>query len=158
MAEVSGRWVRQMQRATSEFRNRVIDDIKQLVTDSGRADLQPCCSECSDRRNRRGNLKNSIEIDYQEGGLRAVISVGADYAVYVEYGTGIYAEEGGGRQTPWVYYDTKLNRWVVTRGMRAQPFWNPAVDEGMRYFASQMLIERSCHHAICPVAVAGCSI
>ncbi|UTQ10089.1 hypothetical protein NMK97_03340 [Bacillus amyloliquefaciens] len=77
-------------------------------------------------------------MDYQEGGLRAVISVGADYAVYVEYGTGIYAEEGGGRQTPWVYYDTKLNRWVVTRGMRAQPFWNPAVDEGMRYFASQM--------------------
>ena len=34
MAEVSGRWVRQMQRATSEFRNRVIDDIKQLVTDT----------------------------------------------------------------------------------------------------------------------------
>ncbi|ASF54196.1 HK97 gp10 family phage protein [Bacillus velezensis] len=138
MAEVSGRWVRQMQRATSEFGNRVIDDIKQLVTDTAELIYSHAVLNAPTAAIDGGNLKNSIEIDYQEGGLRAVISVGADYAVYVEYGTGIYAEEGGGRQTPWVYYDTKLNRWVVTRGMRAQPFWNPAVDEGMRYFASQM--------------------
>ncbi|MBU8787138.1 MULTISPECIES: HK97-gp10 family putative phage morphogenesis protein [Bacillus] len=138
MAEVSGRWVRQMRRATDEFRNRVIDDVKQIVTDTAELIYSHAVLNAPTAMIDGGNLKNSIEIDYKDGGLTAVISVGASYAIYVEYGTGIYAEDGNGRKTPWVYYDTKLNQWVFTRGMRAQPFWNPAVDEGMRYFVSQM--------------------
>ncbi|MCZ4246330.1 hypothetical protein O2313_02085 [Bacillus amyloliquefaciens] len=77
MAEVSGRWVRQMQRATSEFRNRVIDDIKQLVTDTAELIYSHAVLNAPTAAIDGGNLKNSIEIDYQEGGLRAVISVGA---------------------------------------------------------------------------------
>ncbi|ULV88964.1 HK97 gp10 family phage protein [Staphylococcus aureus] len=36
-----------------------------------------------------GYLKESIDFMYKDGGLTGVISVGADYAIYVEYGTGI---------------------------------------------------------------------
>lgn len=138
MARVSGRWVRQMRRATEEFRNNVIEEAKRIVTDTAELIYSNAVLNAPTSMIDGGNLKNSIEVDYRYGGLTAVISVGADYAIYVEYGTGIYAEDGGGRQTPWVYYDTKLNRWVMTRGMRAQPFWNPSIEEGMRYFASQM--------------------
>ncbi|MDA7028457.1 HK97 gp10 family phage protein [Bacillus sp. CLL-7-23] len=138
MAEVSGRWVRQMRRATNELSNHVIEEAKRLVTETAELIYSYAVLNAPTAMIDGGNLKNSIEIDYKDGGLKAVISVGASYSVYVEYGTGIYAEDGNGRKTPWVYYDNKLNRWVVTRGMRAQPFWNPAVDKGMRYFASQM--------------------
>lgn len=36
-----------------------------------------------------GFLEESIDFKYFDGGLSSVISVGADYAIYVEYGTGI---------------------------------------------------------------------
>ena len=42
-----------------------------------------------------------------------------------ELGTGIYAEGGGGRPTPWVYQDAKGN-WHYTRGNKAKPFLKPA--------------------------------
>lgn len=38
------------------------------------------------------------------------------YAPYVEYGTGIYAVNGKGRQEPWKY-ETPDGRWVTTKGM-----------------------------------------
>ena len=44
----------------------------------------------------------------------------------MELGTGIYAEGGGGRPTPWVYQDAKGD-WNMTHGQRAQPFLKPAV-------------------------------
>ena len=51
------------------------------------------------------------------------------YAPYLEYGTGIYAEGGKGRKTPWVYFSNKLGHFVTTSGMRAQPFIRPTVAE-----------------------------
>lgn len=41
---------------------------------------------------------------YKDGGLTGIISVGAEYAIYVEYGTGIYATGPGGSRakTPLV--------------------------------------------------------
>lgn len=43
-----------------------------------------------------GFLKESIDFMYKDGGLTGIISVGAEYAIYVEYGTGIYATGPGG--------------------------------------------------------------
>ena len=43
-----------------------------------------------------GFLKESIDFKFTNGGLTGVINVGADYAIYVEYGTGIYATGPGG--------------------------------------------------------------
>jgi HK97 gp10 family phage protein len=50
------------------------------------------------------------------------------YAVYNEFGTGIYAESGAGRKTPWVYRDRNGN-FHRTEGMRAQPFVRPTARE-----------------------------
>jgi HK97 gp10 family phage protein len=50
------------------------------------------------------------------------------YAVYLEYGTGIYATSGQGRQSPWKYKN-RLGQWVTTEGMRPQPFIAPSVED-----------------------------
>lgn len=73
-----------------------------------------------------GNLRNSITHTVDEGEPAAIIGTNNSYAAYVELGTGIYAEGGGGRPTPWVYQDEKGN-WHYTRGNKAHPFLKPAL-------------------------------
>ncbi|ASC50402.1 HK97-gp10 family putative phage morphogenesis protein [Staphylococcus aureus] len=83
-----------------------------------------------------GFLKESIDYKFTDGGLSSVISVGADYAIYVEYGTGIYATGPGGsraKKIPWFYEDAD-GEWQMTYGQVAQPFWNPAIDAGRQTF------------------------
>lgn len=75
-----------------------------------------------------GNLRNSITHVVDEQEPAAIIGTDSEYGGYVELGTGIYAEGGGGRPTPWVYQDTNGN-WHYTRGNKAQPFLKPAVAE-----------------------------
>ena len=50
-----------------------------------------------------------------------------DYAPYLEYGTGIFAEAGNGRQGGWRYKDAKGN-WHFTMGMKPQPFIRPSIE------------------------------
>lgn len=75
-----------------------------------------------------GNLRNSITHVVDEQEPAAIIGSNNSYAAYVELGTGIYAEGGGGRPTPWVYQDAEGN-WHYTHGQRPQPFLKPAVAE-----------------------------
>lgn len=80
-----------------------------------------------------GNLRNSIThvVDKEEPAV--YIGTNSEYGPYVELGTGIYAEGGGGRPTPWVYKDAKGN-WHYTRGNKAQPFLKPAAaDHAIQY-------------------------
>lgn len=80
-----------------------------------------------------GNLRNSITHVLDEQEPAAIIGTDNEYAAYVELGTGIYAEGGGGRPTPWVYQDAKGN-WHYTRGNKAQPFLKPAAaDHAIQY-------------------------
>lgn len=118
-----------------EFEKHVIKEVKRIVAETAEMIHAQAVALAPTGD---GNLKASIEVQYIRGGLTAIVRVGAGYAIYVEYGTGIYATEGNGRKTPWVYWSDKLNRWVYTRGMHAQPFWNPALDVGRRYFQSEM--------------------
>lgn len=76
-----------------------------------------------------GQLQNSIthQVAENENAVYIGVPVGpTSYGIYVELGTGKYAEGGGGRPTPWVYQDAKGN-WHWTRGNPAQPFLKPAV-------------------------------
>lgn len=80
-----------------------------------------------------GNLRNSITHAVDEAEPAAYIGTNSEYGPYVELGTGIYAEGGGGRPTPWVYQDAKGN-WHYTHGNKAQPFLKPAVaDHAAQY-------------------------
>lgn len=76
-----------------------------------------------------GQLRQSIESEIKEtnNGLIGYVGTNVEYAPYVEFGTGIYAVKGDGRQTPWVY-PTADGSFVYTQGNQPQPFLQPAVD------------------------------
>ena len=90
-------------------------------------DLAPVAKE------KGGTLRNSISHKVAEDEKTVYIGSNIKYAPYVELGTGIYAEGGGGRPTPWVYQDAKGN-WHWTRGNPAQPFLAPAVKDHLQTY------------------------
>ena len=53
---------------------------------------------------------------------------GVSYAEFLEYGTGIYNPESRRNGEPWRYKD-KHGVWHTTRGMKADPFIEPAVEK-----------------------------
>lgn len=71
-------------------------------------------------------LKNSITHQVNDDEMSVIVGTDVEYGGYQELGTGIYAEGGGGRPTPWVYQDEKGN-WHYTRGNKAHPFLKPAL-------------------------------
>jgi hypothetical protein len=76
-------------------------------------------------------LKGSIHPHVIEADADHVIDdVGAEveYAPYIEYGTGIYAESGQGRKGGWRYRDPHGN-WHFTMGGKPQPFVRPTALE-----------------------------
>jgi HK97 gp10 family phage protein len=84
-----------------------------------------------------GNMKNSVQTEaYVEDG-KPTCETGptADYAVYQEYGTGVYATNGNGRQTPWAYRDA-TGKFHRTIGARAQPFAEPGFQAARLRFNS----------------------
>lgn len=83
-----------------------------------------------------GYLRESTSVDFKDGGMTGVISIGSSYAIYVNYGTGIYATGPGGsraKKIPWSYKGSD-GKWYTTKGQAAQPFWEPAIDAGRSYF------------------------
>ena len=74
----------------------------------------------------KGDLARSItsKVENEEG----IIYTPLEYAPYVEYGTGLFAEEGGRANVPWCYQDDE-GEWHSTSGMKPQPFMRPALDE-----------------------------
>lgn len=77
-----------------------------------------------------GELRRSITSKVESRGNRVegVVFTPLEYAPYVEYGTGLFAEEGGRKDVPWVYKDDKGN-WHTTSGMKPQPYMRPALNE-----------------------------
>ena len=73
-----------------------------------------------------GALRNSItsKVENNEG----VVFTPLEYAPYVEFGTGLFAESGGRTDVPWNYQDDK-GEWHSTSGMKPQPFLRPALNE-----------------------------
>ena len=73
-----------------------------------------------------GALRRSITSKVD--GLEGVVYTPLEYAPYVEYGTGLFAEEGGRKDVPW-YYKNDEGEWVKTSGQKPQPFMRPALEE-----------------------------
>ena len=74
-----------------------------------------------------GNLRRSIDFEVEDDGREGVIFSNAEYAPYVEVGTGIHSSKGNGRKTPWRYEGS--HGWVTTSGNEPQPFLEPAAME-----------------------------
>lgn len=76
-----------------------------------------------------GELRRSITSKVENNGLEitGTIYTPLEYAPYIEYGTGLFAEKGG-RPTPWCYQDDK-GEWHTTSGQPPQPYMRPALNE-----------------------------
>ena len=73
-----------------------------------------------------GELRRSIASKVENG--EGIIYTPLEYAPYVEYGTGLFAEDGGRTDVPWHYQDDE-GEWHTTSGMQPQPFMRPALNE-----------------------------
>lgn len=77
-----------------------------------------------------GELRRSITSEVYEKGetLEGAVYTPLEYAPYIEYGTGLFAEKEGRKDVPWHYKDDK-GEWHSTSGQKPQPFLRPALDE-----------------------------
>ena len=73
-----------------------------------------------------GDLRRSITSKVD--GLVGIVYTPLEYAPYVEYGTGLFAENGGRQDVPWNYKDDEGN-WHSTTGMKPHPFMRQALNE-----------------------------
>jgi HK97 gp10 family phage protein len=118
-----------------------IDDLLDVITDIADAQelkqaLGKACAlvEGDAKKNApkgKGELRRSIESRVEQNGddLVGIVSTPLEYAPYVEFGTGLFAENGDGRQdVPWCYEDEK-GEWHSTRGQKPQPYLRPALHD-----------------------------
>lgn len=73
-----------------------------------------------------GRLRNSIT--HAVRGDDVYIGTNVEYGVWLELGTGIYASDGKGRQSPWGYYD-RDGKYHVTRGTKPRHMLKKAASE-----------------------------
>lgn len=73
-----------------------------------------------------GELRRSITSKVVDN--VGIVFTPLEYAPYVEYGTGLFAENGGRTDVPWSYQDDE-GKWHSTSGMHPQPYMRPALDE-----------------------------
>lgn len=77
-----------------------------------------------------GELRRSIEskIENNGEGVQGVIFSPLEYAPYIEYGTGLFAEKGGRADVPWFYVDDE-GKGHLTKGIHPHPYMRPALNE-----------------------------
>lgn len=80
-----------------------------------------------------GNLRNSITHIVKDD--TCYVGTNNEYAIYNELGTGVYAEGGKGRKTPWMYRDDQGNVHI-TRGMKPLHFLKNAVMNNIKEYKS----------------------
>lgn len=73
-----------------------------------------------------GALRRSISSTVK--GLEGTVFTPLEYAPYVEYGTGLFAEKGGRKNVPW-YYKDEEGKWHITSGQHPHPYMRPALNE-----------------------------
>lgn len=74
------------------------------------------------KRNSRvdtGQTKNAWEMVVDENNFTVVVGNPMENAIWEEFGTGEYAVNGNGRQTPWKYKD-RHGKWHTTKGKKPQ--------------------------------------
>jgi HK97 gp10 family phage protein len=97
--------------------------------------LEKCCAKVERSAKQKapkdtGALRRSITSKIEREGNEMVgyVFTPLEYAPYVEYGTGLFAESGARKDVPWCYQDDK-GEWHSTSGQKPQPFMRPALTE-----------------------------
>lgn len=76
----------------------------------------------------KGNGELRRSITSKVVGNVGIVFTPLEYAPYVEFGTGLFAENVGRTDVPWCYKDDE-GEWHSTVGMKPQPFMRPALYE-----------------------------
>ena len=81
-----------------------------------------------------GELRRSIEskVERTTDSIVGTVYTALEYAPYVEFGTGLFAEKGGRKDVPWAYRDEKTGELIFTRGQKPQPYLRPAFNENRK--------------------------
>lgn len=74
----------------------------------------------------RASITSNVEV--KNNNITGFIGTAVFYAPFVEYGTGIYALDGNGRQTPWTYFDESFDVFIKTVGQHPQLFFQRAYE------------------------------
>lgn len=109
----------------------VLREFENIDTDNLENGLKKACAlveRSAKQKAPKGNgeLRRSItsKVEDKEG----IIFTPLEYAPYVEYGTGLFAENGGRTDVPWRYEDDR-GEWHITSGMHPRPYMRPALNE-----------------------------
>lgn len=125
---------------SAEIRFEGMEEVLAAIEDLGNIDgleelMGRCCAlveRSAKQKAPKGNgtLRNSItsKVEHQGEDIVGVVYTPLEYAPYVEFGTGLFAESGGRKDVPWVYKDDS-GEWHSTKGQHPQPFMRPALDE-----------------------------
>lgn len=127
-SEVMRQFEQSLQIALEAVGTEAESHAKQIISDTlvyGHTDLE-AVGEQDNSRVDTGRLRNNVV--HAVSKHDAYIGSNLEYAAYHELGTGIYASQPGGRQTPWVYYDRKGNAHR-TRGLYPIHFLKKAASE-----------------------------
>ena len=61
--------------------------------------------------------------------VRGSVGNSLEHAINHHQGTGIYAVNGNGRKTPWVYEDPKTGEKIYTRGSKPNPYLKDTIEQ-----------------------------
>ena len=112
--------------------DKVMDKLDGVAsTEKRKAALEKACAiveRSAKQKAPKGNGELRRSITSRIEGLEGIVYTPLEYAPYVEYGTGLFAEEMGRKDVPWNYQDDK-GEWHSTSGQHPHPFMRPALDE-----------------------------
>ena len=85
-----------------------------------------------------GSLRNSINYKVVENSVHVGTNITSGetnepYGLYVELGTGVYADNGQGRKSPWIWTD-KNGKKHWTKGIKPTHFLRNSISEHMEEY------------------------
>lgn len=103
---------------SDEYLTALADSLEPILEAIGQhAEGEAIETITKERRIDTGQYANSITHTYNMSEKAAYVGSNLEHAVWNEIGTGIYASEPGGRQTPWRYKGSD-GKWHTTSGMK----------------------------------------
>jgi hypothetical protein len=128
--------VRKMADTTIDLNNRIVVETTERLVAKVKARADAIGHAGYPRK-----MSETIHAEYPIGANGCVIGLiyGADWIIYVEYGTGTV----GGAESPskpdgWYYFNEELGHVVFTTGMKAQPFLRTAFEEELAVFPANV--------------------
>ena len=71
----------------------------------------------------------SLGVEIVGDEVHGAVGNSLEHAIYHHQGTGIYASDGNGRKTPWVYEDPKTGKKIYTRGSKPNPYLKDTIEQ-----------------------------